>query len=447
MRLLYPLIFSCFVFFQPPTAYAHGIWGHIHVTGWAIENLPPGELRDFYADPEVFNAALFGSAFTDSGLFPLAGSLAEKSEEYAEHTHWEPFVTKFIEWIQINDPPPWNTPASRKRVAFLMGAASHGLQDEIFDSLFLHQTEENDEQGQSVVDPASDGFLAADGHIRFYPEPYIPMDALLILYQDLHHEITEDVIQTSVDMMIGLYINPDTGPDVAMSLGLQHEENLPWTRTHYLDPTVPGSLRSEIIPTMRYMEAIWKRLHQEFEAQDLVIATFPERPRRLRSEEHQKTDSWVSFMFGAGVNIETLSARWTDTQGQDVPFSLRGTRWGQQWTRIVRLQPAVDLHRGGWYHITLSQGAQSNAGVVSEDSDLWFQVDCDPSFVECPNYTIKNAAIDPTENTEDQPPVEQGCNTSSQKTSFWTLFLIFVFGWYRQNLLKKGAVRPQEDRI
>ena len=26
-------------------ATAHGLWGHVHVTGWAVENMPDDELR------------------------------------------------------------------------------------------------------------------------------------------------------------------------------------------------------------------------------------------------------------------------------------------------------------------------------------------------------------------------------------------------------------------
>ena len=102
----------------PANASAHGIWAHIHVTGWAAENLPPGELRDFFAsDPEVFNALLFGAAFTDSGYWPQAGELATKSRAYGEHTHWEPFISDFVAWIRANDPPPWTSLESKKRVA------------------------------------------------------------------------------------------------------------------------------------------------------------------------------------------------------------------------------------------------------------------------------------------------------------------------------------------
>ena len=66
------------------------------MTGWAIEALPAGELRDFFLDEEVFNAALFGAAFTDSGYFPQGGELGEKGSAYSEHTHWEPFIQDFV---------------------------------------------------------------------------------------------------------------------------------------------------------------------------------------------------------------------------------------------------------------------------------------------------------------------------------------------------------------
>ena len=61
------LIVALCGFLSGTHAQAHGIWGHIHVTGWAIDHLPEGELRQFFSDPEVFNAALFGAAFADSG--------------------------------------------------------------------------------------------------------------------------------------------------------------------------------------------------------------------------------------------------------------------------------------------------------------------------------------------------------------------------------------------
>ena len=100
---------------------------------------PAGEVRDFFSEPEVMNAALFGAAFTDSGYWPLSGGMGEIARAYSEHTHWEPFIHDVVTWIRANDPPPWTSLESKKRAAFFIGCASHGMQDELFDSLFLDE--------------------------------------------------------------------------------------------------------------------------------------------------------------------------------------------------------------------------------------------------------------------------------------------------------------------
>ena len=50
------------------TGWAHGINGHVHVTAWAIDSLPDGDLKTFLSDPELRNAALFGAVFPDTAV-------------------------------------------------------------------------------------------------------------------------------------------------------------------------------------------------------------------------------------------------------------------------------------------------------------------------------------------------------------------------------------------
>ena len=172
----------------PVTAHGHGIWGHVHVTGWAVENMPDDDLRAFLLDePEVFNALIFGAVFADTGYARDEAA----SRAYSEHTHWEPFIEDYVQWMLANDPPPWTTLESKKRVAFLLGCASHGLQDSMFDSLFLHQIEERDGATQDEADPGTDGFLVMDDHIRFTPEADVPMQTVLELYAGLPEDVTE----------------------------------------------------------------------------------------------------------------------------------------------------------------------------------------------------------------------------------------------------------------
>lgn len=396
MHLARSLVVACLALTLPASAYAHGIWGHIHVTGWAIENLAPGELRDFFDDPEVMNAALFGAAFTDSGYWPQAGDLATRSREYSEHTHWEPFIEDFVVWIRENDPPPWDSLESRQRVAFLMGCASHGLQDEIFDSLFLFQVQEQDAGSQDNADPGSDGFLVMDEHIRFVPERYIPMDTLLELYADLDNEIDADTIDRAVTLMESIYVNPN-GITVAEGLGRQYEAELPWTQAHYLDPDIPGSLRAEINPTAAYLEAIWKRLHDEFGPEDAVIATYPEDPRRLRSGDPSTVNSWITFIFGAGIDLSTVTTTVTAEEGgAELAHGVEGTRWGHPRPRLLRLRPEESLDPGTWWEAQLAAGATFIDGTVLDAAARHrFQVACrDDDPRACPPIEPDVPSID-----------------------------------------------------
>ena len=393
-------------------ASAHGIWGHIHVTGWAMENLPAGELRDFLSEPEVFNAALFGAAYTDSGYWPQGGDLATKSRPYSEHTHWEPFIQDFVVWIRDNDPPPWDSLESRQRIGFLMGCGSHGLQDEIFDSLFLFQVGEHDAGGQEEADPGTDGFMGIDGHIRFVPEPWMPMETLLELYKTLDAAVTEDVIQDSVDIMTFFYVN-EAGIEVAEALGEEYEDVIPWTHDHYLNPEIPGSLVAEISPTMGYMQAMFDRLHGRFTHDDLVVHTYPEPPRRLHGRLAASPDSWVSFISGIGMKVETADLSWVDDEGEAVAFSPDGTRWGGlgAWSRVGRLYPTDDLDPGAWYTVGMGPGTELMDGSTYDASWAFdLQAPCDdaddeacPDLGDIPVPVIDGSAPEPVPEAEPEP--------------------------------------------
>lgn len=414
---------------SPGAASAHGLWGHIHVTGWAVENMPDDALRRFLLEPEVFNALLFGAVFTDTGY----ARDEPAARAYAEHTHWEPFIEDYVEWILENDPPPWDSLASRKRVAFLLGCASHGLQDSIFDSLFLYQAEAQDGTGQDKADPAIDGFLVLDEHIRFIPEQDMPMSTLLELYESLDEEVTQAVIEDAVRLVTAAYINDSVGLSVAATLGEQYADAMPWTRTHYLDPSVPGSLRAEIYPTMRYQQALWARLHGTLSPDDVTVFAFPESPRRLRSGEADSPDSWVTLIFGAGIRYDEDLVSLLDDSGAPVPFTQANTRWGAGHTRLIRVLPEADLAPGGWYTARMRSGARLINGTrTTVEVDLPFQVAClSDSDPACPDLgPIQAASIDgiPKEPAQPQPAVAVetgcGCATSSARPQAGVLTLL-----------------------
>ncbi len=376
-----PFGLSLLLLLDARPARAHGLWGHLHVTGWAAENMPDDELRAFLLEPEVFNALLFGAVFTDTGY----ARNDPASRAYSEHAHWEPFVEDYIDWMRQNDPPPWDDLESRKRAAFILGVASHGLQDSLFDSLFLYQVAEHDGAGQDEADPGTDGFLVQDGYARFVPETWLPMDVLLALYADVDPAITEELITRSVGTVTGFYINDQGGLQTAALLGDNYADALPWTRQHYMDPEIPGSLLSEVFPTMRYQQAVWARLHGDRDTTDLVAYAFPEPPRRLRRGSAGVADSWATLVLGRGVAYEDGLVELLGPDGSPVAATQGNSRWGPSHTRLLRIMPDEDLAPGGWYTARLRAGVSTIDGLSSSAAwELRFQVECDAeTAVDC----------------------------------------------------------------
>ncbi len=344
----------------PALACAHGINGHVHVTGWAIESLPPGDLKDFFSDPELFDAALIGAAFPDSGYAIDDG--------YGEIAHWEPFTESHVADLTERFGPDFEGLDARKQMAFLMGVASHGLQDELFDSIFLHQVAAHDGGGQDEADPGTDAFLHTDGHLRFRPPQWAPYEDLVRLYAEAHgHEVSAQTMSTGLTRVKLIVID---GVDALYPrLDEMYRPLIPWTAAHYMNIEIPGSITSEIAPTARYLEALWARLHGDWPVSAAQTHPYPAPERRLLGLEG--VDAWVTVVFGAGARLGSLNAERVHLDGPDGPvaFELRHTRWSgrpEDWTRLVQLRPSEALAPDTEYRVRLSPGIEFVDGRSSE---------------------------------------------------------------------------------
>lgn len=387
--------------FTAPRVEGHGLHGHIHVTGWAIENMPPGELRSIFDDPDVFQAALTGAMFPDTGYAP--GRDDRASREYGEYAHWEPFIERFIEYVRTVHGPPYDTKEKQMLVAFLLGCAAHGLQDELFDSTFLYEVEQRDGAGQDIADPGTDGFLVLDGYFRMLPGEYLPVEEVLPLFSEdiLGVSVDEQLIRDQVRAVRSAYVNETLGTRVAAGFGQRARTQIPWAADNYLDPRIAGSLGAEIVPTMRHMEALWERLHDRFDETNLVVHAWPDTPRRLRSAQAGDVASWVTLVFGKGIAQNRATGSFVDGVGAPHPFNLRYTRWGGM-SRLVRFQPTADLAPGGTYTVAIEAGAELVDGSQTAFAhEVTFQVACEaeddplcPPIDEPADPTIRPA--DPT---------------------------------------------------
>jgi hypothetical protein len=370
-------LLTAFFLLAPLSSAGHGINGHVHVTGWAIERLPPGPARDFFADESVRDAAMIGAAFPDSGY--------AVNDHYGELAHWPPFVNAYVEWFRENIAPPFDTVEKRRHAAFVIGLACHGLQDELFDSLFLHQIREHDGAGQDEADPGTDAFLFVDGHLRFQPPLYFPGEAIVQVMERAHgHAVDAATVGEGMERVKFLVI--DNFSALGPSLDARYRPLLPWSSEHYLDPDIPGSLGAEVPATAAFIEAVFRRLHDDFPVSALAVHQWPTLRRRLRSLEPDTVDAWSTLVFGAGVVLGSLT---TDTVelvgpgGERAPVRVTGQRWGgsaDSATRLVSVRPQERLLPDSEYTLRLLPGVRLVDGRTLDAAwETTIRTPCDPA--------------------------------------------------------------------
>jgi hypothetical protein len=340
--------------FISTSALAHGINGHIHVAAWAAA-VVEGPTRALLEDAEVLDAFLFGAAFPDTGYAVDDG--------YGEIAHWEPFVEAFVQHLRREVPPPYDTLEKQKRVAFLMGVGAHGLQDEIFDTLFLPQIEARDGAGQDAADPGTDAFLHTGGHLEFTPAAYAPIeDVVQVLEESMGHTVAPGTVNAGMARVKAFVI--DSIGAFAEDLDAAHRPAMPWGSRHYLDASIPGSLRSEVPATAAYAEALWQRLNGGLPVSGRVIHRYPGRDRAQAEDEPIPADSWVTLVFGVGVYVGTLSAETVRLRGPDgalIPCTISGQRWGRDpmsTSRLLVVKPDTAGQEVAQYTVELLPGIQ-----------------------------------------------------------------------------------------
>ncbi|MGC6418826.1 MAG: zinc dependent phospholipase C family protein [Bradymonadia bacterium] len=366
---------------MPTVLCAHGINGHVHVTAWSMAEIEEQGVLEILNDPVAVDALLFGAAFPDTGY-------AVDGREYGERVHWEPFVERFIRYMRDTYPPPYNDPETRRKIAFLLGVGCHGLQDEIFDTLFLDQVHKHDGAGQDEVDTGTDSFLVVDGRIEYKPAAYAPIDDLLVVFDDLGVSANRETIELGIARVKGVVI--DNFDALARQFNDMLRPDLMWTAEHYLDPSIPGSLTSEIGPSAAYIEALWRRLHGEPPVGARVSYSYPSVDGRSRSTE-PGVDAWVTLVFGTGAVVGSLTSETVELVGPDggrVDVEVDHSRWTNDpdsVTRLLVLKPTTELIYDSDYLIRLKPGVAYVDGTALMDPwQLAFKTPCrDPDGPGC----------------------------------------------------------------
>lgn len=198
-----------------------------------------------------------------------------------------------------------------------------------------------------------------------------------------------------------------------------------------MDPKVMGSLASEIGPTMGYMLAIWKRLHDGLDAESTVVATMPPSPAELSTGAVEGYETRVSWIYGVGVQKDSAQVTCVDEAGEPISGALYGSKWGPEFTRLHSFQPAGDLLIEGVMTCGLEPGLSRIDELSSAVPHEWTaRVPCwTPGAMTC-----NEAEPEPEPDTGEPesmvpaPTDDGGCAGGGSRSSPMSLLPFLAFG-------------------
>ena len=142
-------------------AHANGQGSHLWISQQAVGLLPAGELRDLLSDEALQPILMNGSMFPDGGY--------AAADDYGEMAHWEPFQDTYLAWIRQQFSPPW-TDEARQHMAFYLGMASHGMADQVYDSLFVERAQVEDAQSDWANESMDEATDVVFVHVFFFKQ-------------------------------------------------------------------------------------------------------------------------------------------------------------------------------------------------------------------------------------------------------------------------------------
>lgn len=412
-------------------AAAHGINGHVWVSDGAITRTTAC-FQEPFTHPEIRNALQFGAAFPDSGY------ASDDGRDYAETAHWESFIETYVRHLRTKYPAGLTSPAAWQDAAFLLGVGAHGLEDEVFDSIFMRMAEEFEGSNQDILDPGTDFMLIAEGHTDLKPDVWVPFRDVLDVYGQLDMDVSEKLIDRNTALIrtvvIGLV-------DAGETLDDDFRPQLPWTAEHFLDPQTPGSHAFERDWAVgRYLMAVAARIQGAPLPPELqLIGGVPARGARLWSNAATSAAARVTLIFGLGLDWSTVdgvagAVSVTDAAtGAAVAVTVANTRWGNAFPRLIQLIPHQDWAPGATYIVTLGSGVRFIDGSAPNGT-LRYRIDtaCDsngpcpavPPAPDEPEFPMACAPAKP------QPvATAAGCSAGAAGQT-WLLMTAIGFTWW-----------------
>jgi hypothetical protein len=304
-------------------------------------------------------------------MFPDGGYAV--GDDYGEMAHWEPFQDRYLAWIRENYQPPWNDEAAT-HIAFLLGMASHGMADQVYDSTFMEGSKAANDPGWTSgcdaldcsFDTATDILWAHLNGPQVDPERWIPESQFVELYKQAGHETpVETMLKGSNLVGTAITLVGLGGPD--QSLYDQGEANYPWVFPRMNNPE-RGAPRNIAVVVEAYWHILWERLNGGTWTGTPVMATMPPDGSYGLIRDHNDVGARLGVVFSRGLRKSELKAdsfSLVDSKGNAHPFDV-DLFYGES-SHVVNIHPKADFAENETYTLTVAAGITALDGTQSTE--------------------------------------------------------------------------------
>lgn len=345
----------------PLSGWANGNYSHVWVSTDALNYLEDGELKELLTTPELTNILRNGAMYPDGGY--------AVGDNYGEISHWEPFHLTYLGWIRESFSPPWDHEA-KQHIAFLLGMATHGMSDQLYDGMYLTRHGHYDDHGSEAtmigVDGATDAcFAVAQGKPLELPEQWLPAETLAPLYEQLNgHKVTPETLVQGHTFVAVAILAANDGLNNPEQIA-EYMELYPYACGNQNNPEAPGSPPTHSPAVAAYWQVLWGRLHGEETFDQPLLGTFFTGGTPWdQPTDASNPDSWVHFSMPRGLNPGTVNEDTvvvTDSDGAVIPVDLH-VYYGNN-SHLVNVKPQEDWPDATLFTVTISPPITSWDGV------------------------------------------------------------------------------------
>jgi hypothetical protein len=344
------------------TAWANGQTTHVWITRHALEHLPEGDLLDILSDPANEPMLING------GMFPDGGYAVD--HPYGEAGHWEPLQGAYLDWIADNQGLPLTT-TGEQHLSFLMGTASHGMADQVFDALYMERSKVYDaEQGWTSgesMDEATDVIWALIEGPEEVPELWLPHEQLVPLYAEQGIEVDAETLENG-QTLLGAAIDLVGLFSTSEQLVEGYEAEFPWATSHLHDEVdVSGAPRCEGEVVALYWLTLWERIQGQA-GPNRVLATWPPHNGDSLPTDAAVVESRISLMFSTGLVADTVSPEDFTVSSAEGEHEVDVWVFYGNDSHVVHLIPQEDWPEDSWITVEVrGEGIEDNRGGLALD--------------------------------------------------------------------------------